>query len=187
MEIYEEEADEDCCTSGVVRDHHDTARDVAVKRVCTSQPYGARSIGRDDYCDLMRAAVQSLRPFGRRSLPSAVGMASLLQLGLRPEARGPRSLAGPQVLRGETSLHVYSHVGPRSLILPQEREDAEQKAPASLLDSELDAGPRKAGDESPLVFLLGPATSSRRALLWEDLGCLARPALPFRHFFSLPH
>ena len=37
---------------------------------------------------------------------------------------------------------MYSHVGPWSLVLPQGREDAEQKAPASLLDSELDAGPR---------------------------------------------
>ena len=35
-----------------------------------------------------------------------------------PEARGPRSLAGPQVFHSKASLHVYSHVGPWSLVLP---------------------------------------------------------------------
>ena len=35
-----------------------------------------------------------------------------------PEARGPRGLAGPQVFRSKASLHVYSHMGPWSLVLP---------------------------------------------------------------------
>ena len=34
-----------------------------------------------------------------------------------PEARGPRSLAGPQVSYVKASLHVYSHMGPWSLVL----------------------------------------------------------------------
>ena len=34
-----------------------------------------------------------------------------------PEARGPRSLAGPQVFRNKVGLHVYSLVGPWSLVL----------------------------------------------------------------------
>ena len=34
-----------------------------------------------------------------------------------PEARGPRSLAGPQVSYGKAGLHVYSHMGPWSLVL----------------------------------------------------------------------
>ena len=35
-----------------------------------------------------------------------------------PEARGPRSLAGPQEFYSKATLHVYSHMGPWSLVLP---------------------------------------------------------------------
>ena len=38
-----------------------------------------------------------------------------------PEARGPRSLAGPQEFHSKASLHVYSHVGPWSLVLLRAR------------------------------------------------------------------
>ena len=34
-----------------------------------------------------------------------------------PEARGSRSLAGPQVFHSKANLHVYSHVGPWSLVM----------------------------------------------------------------------
>ena len=46
-----------------------------------------------------------------------MGTASHLQLGPRPETRGPRGLAGPQEISSKASLHVYSHVGPWSLVL----------------------------------------------------------------------
>ena len=43
------------------------------------------------------------------------------------------------------------------------------------------------GGNPPLAFLLGPTTSSCRALFWEDFGCPAGPALPFRHYVGLPY
>ena len=67
--LHEEEADQVSCTPEAVGDHRASARDVAVKGIRTSQPCGARSIGRDDHYDLMRVTVQvhwQASPFRRR-------------------------------------------------------------------------------------------------------------------------
>ena len=76
-------------------------------------------------------------------------------------------------------------------VIPFSRALGRERAERALLSVSDGLGARSRPQEQvsgnpPLVFLLGPTTSSCHALFWEDSGCLVRPALPFRHCFGLP-